>query len=141
VSLLLITTGLASEYRTIHLNNLLKDKERMDPYERSSTLERPITRWNDPQPIIASLPARKKDRPAQFFLKELHFSKKDITILCEFIGSYTTPNLNPMRFCEQFSLKNKLQLSMQMWNDIIPNISQFVVKQVTEKDKNDVMRN
>jgi hypothetical protein len=140
LSLLLITAGFAPEYRTKHLNNWLRDQDRMDPYERSSTLENPITKWSDPQPVHASLPVRTKSRLSRFFFKDLHFSRNGVNILHEFMGSYTTSDLNPMPSYEQFSLLDKLQLSVHMWTDIIPFLSQFMAKKVRKKDKKDVMR-
>ena len=140
LSLLLITAGLAPEYRTKHLNKWLKDQDRMDPYERSSTLDNAITTRNHPQPVHVSLPVRTKDRLSWFCRKKLCYSSTKVDILHEFMGSYTTSDLNPMRWYEQFSLLEKLQLSMHMWTDIIPFLSQFMAKKVTKKDKKDVRR-
>ena len=140
LSLLLITTGFAPEYGTKHLNKWLEDEERYDPYDRSCTLERPLIRFNGPQPDHTSLPARTKELMSRFLSKKLHFSKGGTKILCDFITSYTS-NLNPMPWYEKFSIKNKLRLSMWMLNEIIPHISKFMGKEVKEKDKKDAMWN
>ena len=140
VSLLLITTGFAPEYGTKHLNNWLRDKDRWDPYERSWTLERPITglnaRLNGPQQNHTSLSSRTKEELRIFLSDTLHFSTEGIQTLHSFFDSYTS-NLNPMPWYEKFSLLNKLRLSRWILDEIIPHLSQFMARKVGEKYKRD----
>ena len=137
LSQLLITTGFAPEYGTKHLNKWLSDIRRWDPYERSSTLERPLTGLNGPQPNHTSLSSGTKKKLGIFLSKILHFSTEGIKTLYDFFDNYTTSNLDPMPWYEKFSLPNKLRLSSWILDEIIPHLSQFMARKVGEKYKKD----
>ena len=133
LSMILISTGVATTYGTKFIITWLKDKDRFDPHNLLATLGGygQCVTTNDEQMKNKILVTRVQKKLNQV-LKNC-FTDQGRGILVQFVTNTESHTENIRGYYENLSHRDKLCLVSTLLTEIIPQLSQFMAKQEKKK--------